>query len=92
MSTVNTEYFSEQNRRLARLINDFGELLSREDFKAYQEVVLSNICVDKKHNEKDDEKLSEQEQKEFLLKIYNIMIDKFRKINFDHCETNDCTD
>lgn len=78
MSTVNTEYFTENNKRLARLINDFGELLSREDFKAYQEVVLKLVCVDKV-----DVELSKQEQKEFLLKVYNTMIDKFKTIDFD---------
>jgi hypothetical protein len=73
MSTINVEYFSERNRKLVRLINDFGEILSREDFKAYKEIVLTIDTVD------NDKKLTEQEEKEILVKIYNGMINKFKE-------------
>jgi len=85
MTTLNTNYFSEENKRLARLINDLGELLSREDFKAYEEIILTPLCLEKLSYvciEKKEKKLSEQEDKEFLLMLYNLMIDKFREIDF----------
>ena len=75
MATVNVQYVLQENQRLARMINDVGELLSREDLKLYEQVVLSNFDFNKK--------LSHEEERDFLHKLYNCIIDKLKEINFD---------
>ena len=75
MSTVNTEYIMPQNQRIARLVNDIGEILLREDSKLYNDVILLNFDFNKK--------LETTEEKDFLNKLYNCMIDKLKELKIE---------
>jgi hypothetical protein len=57
------------------MINDIGELLSRENIKLYEQVILEHFNFDKKFNA--------QEEKEFLYKLYKCLVDKLKEINFE---------
>ena len=78
MSTVNLDHVLPQNQRIAKMINDIGELLLREDFKSYELVILVNFEFNKK--------LNSEEEKKFLYRLYNCMIDKLKEIDFDKDE------
>jgi hypothetical protein len=78
MTTINTEYIMPENQRLARMINDLGELIIRENTIIYQEIVMAKFI-----NTKDIDKLSPVEEKKFLLELYHHMVDKLKEIKFD---------
>ncbi len=80
MTTVNMEYILPQNQRLARIINDIGELLSRENTKFYQDIILDNFIF--------NQKLNPEEEKKFLYNLYICMIDKLKELKFDNIETD----
>jgi hypothetical protein len=74
MTTINTDYILPQNQRLARIINDLGELLQREDLKFYEQLILENF---------ESKKLEPEEEKKFLCKLYISIIDKFKELKFE---------
>ena len=74
MSTINTEYILPENQRLARMINDIGELISREDLQIYQGIIMTKFVFKKK--------LNPEEEKKFLLELYNYMVDKLKEIDY----------
>lgn len=43
MSTVNTNFFMPKNQHLARLINELGEILLRENSTFYEQVILETF-------------------------------------------------
>lgn len=74
MTTVNTEFVRQENQRLARMINDLGELIIRENVQTYQNVVVTKFVSNKS--------LDADEEKKFLLELYNYMVDKLKEIDF----------
>jgi len=40
MSTINIDSIHVDNHRIARVINDLGELLMREDLKLYNDFII----------------------------------------------------
>lgn len=73
MTTINTESIMPENQRLGRLINDLGELIARESIEIYQDIIVANFVI---------KRLSPSEEKDFLLKLYNCMVDKLKEIKF----------
>ena len=79
MSTINIEHVLEENKKISRAINDLGELLMREDSRLYNQIILSNFEFTKK--------LNQEEEKNFLRKLYNAIIDKLKELKFDQDNT-----
>lgn len=73
MTTINIEHISETNKRIARIINDLGELLIKEDIKLYEIVVCENFSD---LQEKVDEK-------EFLYQLYQSILNKLKEVKFE---------
>jgi hypothetical protein len=78
MSTIDITSISENNKNLARTINDLGEILHREDYNLYQQLVtmfftdLEIITDDVIH------------EKEILLLLYNNILDLLKIIRFNN--------
>lgn len=76
MTTINIDKLLYENKRIGRMINDLGDLILRENFNIYNDIVINNLQPIFYND------LNEKNQKEFLIKIYNCMIDKLKEINF----------
>jgi hypothetical protein len=74
MTTINSEFCLQENRRIVSIINDIGELILREDIKLYEEIVMSHFQF---------QNLSPKEEKEFLYKLYNHLVDKLKELKFN---------
>lgn len=81
MNTINVDNLFIENKRLGRIINDLGELIGRESSKLYSEVVMSNFNSTNFAN--FTKNLSQEDEKNFLIKLYHCMIDKLKEIHFD---------
>ena len=71
MTTLNLEFIIQENQRLARVINDLGELIIRENLQLYESIITAKFKEHSKENEK-----------KFLIELYNYMIDKLKEIEF----------
>jgi hypothetical protein len=74
MTTINVDYILVENKKLAKIINDIGEILFQENTSLYSEAILSSIDFTTKLNEKDEKK--------FLYKLYYTILDKLKELNF----------
>jgi len=72
MNTINTNYVLPENKRLAALINDLGELLARENLNSYEEVVTNCFNLDKR--------VEPEEEKKFLEKLYEEILNKLKEL------------
>jgi len=75
MTTLNIEFIALENQRLARMINDLGELIARENLKIYQDIIITKFVFDKN--------LTSEKERNFLLELYDYMVDKLKEINYD---------
>jgi len=74
MNTINTNYVLPENKKLAALINDLGELLARENLNSYEEVVTNCFNLDKR--------VEPEEEKKFLEKLYSEIVNKLKELKF----------
>ena len=77
MSTININHVFDENKKLAGIINELGELLLRENMKLYEQVISIFFLIDK---------TDPKEEKEFLLKLYIGIIDKLKIIEYELSE------
>jgi len=76
MSTINLDYILDENKKLARLINDFGDILYRENPRLYEEMVIANF------DSVFDRKMVNDQQNDFLNGLYQHILDKLKQIKF----------
>lgn len=74
MTILNIHVIKYENRRLARMINDLGELISRENSKIYQDIIVTKFSF--------NNDLNSNEEKKFLLELYTYMVDKLKEIQY----------
>jgi len=72
MSTINIDSIHVDNHRIARVINDLGELLMREDLKLYNDFIIENF-----------EDLSKEIERQFLQKLYRSLLVKLEILKLE---------
>lgn len=75
MTTLNIEFIALENQRLAKTINDLGEIISRENLQIYQQIIITKFNFARS--------LNPEEEKKFLSDLYNYMIDKLKELKFE---------
>jgi hypothetical protein len=81
MTILNPLNVKNSNRNLAYTINDLGELLSREHNGFYRQIIIDTF-------KKTPNNIKEQEEQEFLYKLYYDILDKFKEIKFGDNNTD----
>ena len=70
MSTVNPLVLKDSNQKIARIINDLSDILYREDYQLYYDLVI-NLKFPTSADQEDI----------FLGNLYNLLLEQFKKLS-----------